>query len=289
MEEARRHGIDERWRRRVFYTDEEDGATTPDGYERDSGIDDLSDEDAIDEQQTALESHPPSPRSRSSSKVRFQDDLTDDYDVRSNPSTSSRSIPVGERWGGFEIPEVERDVGKEILYQFTQQGFNELLDILFKPKEDLLTEVYRTRTERNAWAREIEVVEQMDPFKRAEDGQAADERDEEPEAKSQKDIESKSLEELLEQTGYSVASPPPLETVETGPILAPPSPELEEPDDDVRPTHLAHPEEDDEVDPTLPQNRPDHLGQHVDQHGTSRSPRPEHDLAPSNISPNTTP
>lgn len=256
VDEARRHGIDERWRRRIFYTDEEDGGTAPEGYERDPAFDDLSDEDAIDEQQPASESHPPSPRSRSSSKVRFQDDLADDYDVRSNPSTSSRSIPVGERWGGFEIPEVERDVGKEILYQVTQQGFNELLDILFKPKEDLLMEVYRTRTERKLWARDIEILEQMDPLKRSSDKQAMAE-DKEKESK-EKAPENKSLDELLEETGYSVTSPP-LEAVEAGPILAPPSPTV--PDDDVRPTHLAHPEEeeeeeDDYVDPTLPQNRP---------------------------------
>ena len=267
LEEARRHGIDERWRRRVFYTDEEDGATAPEGYERDPAFDDLSDgEDVIDEH-PASESHPPSPRSRSSSKVRFQDDLTDDYDVRSNPSTSSRSVPVGERWGGFEIPEVERDVGKEILYQVTQQGFNELLDILFKPKEDLLMEAYRTRAERQLWAKDIEILEQTDPLKRStDDGPAIDEdKEQEP---SEKGPENKTLEELLEETGYSVTSPP-LETVDAGPILAPPSSGLTVPDDDdVRPTHLAHPDEDEEeegeeeeeednyVDPTLPQNRP---------------------------------
>lgn len=252
VDEARRHGIDERWRRRIFYTDEEDGGTAPEGYERDPTFDDLSDEDAIDEQQPASESHPPSPRSRSSSKVRFQDDLDDDYDARSNPSTSSRSIPVGERWGGFEIPEVERDVGKEILYQVTQQGFNELLDILFKPKEDLLMEVYRTRTERKLWARDIEILEQMNPLKRSADKQAMAEDTEE--GSSEKAPGNKSLDELLEETGYSVTSPP-LETVDTGPILAPPSPT--DPDDDVRPTHLAHPDEEEEyVDPTLPQNRP---------------------------------
>lgn len=272
VDEARRHGIDERWRRRVFYTDEEDGATEPEGYERVPEIDDYSDEDAIDEQQTALDSHPPSPRSRSSSKVRFQDDLTDDYDVRSNPSTSSRSIPVGERWGGFEIPEVERDVGKEILYQVTQQGFNELLDILFKPKEDLLMEAYRTRTERKVWAREIEVVEQIDPLKRpAEEDQVDEVKDEPP---IENGPENKSLDELLEETGYSVVSPP-QETVESAPILAPPSPEVEEPDDDVRPTHLAHPEEDEDIDPTLPQNMPDEL----DQAGLSRPGTPEHQMS----------
>lgn len=235
VDEARRYGIDERWRRRAFYIDEEDGATAPEGYRRDADFDDISDEDedVIDEQQPASESHPPSPRSRSSSKVRFQDDLDDDYDVRS--TTSSRSIPVGERWGGFEVPEVERDVGKEILYQVTQQGFNELLDILFKPKEDLLMEAYRTRTERKLWEREIELFEQADPHRQKT-------------AKGESDGKApadNSLDELLERSGYSVQSSP-VELESGGPVLSP-SPESRAPDDDVRPTHLAEPEDEEEV------------------------------------------
>ncbi|KAJ5500246.1 Recoverin [Penicillium expansum] len=243
--DARQRGIDERWRRRAFYTDEEDGATVPEGYERDPAIDDSSDED-LDES----ESRPPSFRSRSSSKVRFQDDLNDDeYDIRSNPSTSSRSIPVGERWGGFEIPEIEKDVGEEILYQVTQQGFNELLDILFKPKEDLLMEVYRTRVERKVWAREIELAGKEDPSKRAAtDNVPAEEELEEV-------INDSPLDDLLQRAGYGVRSPV-LAPANTGPVLAPSSleptasdddgdeDEYEEDDDDVRPTHLADPGED---------------------------------------------
>lgn len=239
--DARQRGIDERWRRRAFYTDEEDGATVPPGYERDPAFDDSSDED-LDES----ESRPPSFRSRSSSKVRFQDDLNDDeYDTRSNPSTSSRSIPVGERWGGFEIPEVERDVGKEILYQVTQQGFNELLDILFKPKEDLMMEVYRTRADRKIWAREIELAAKEDPSKRtpAENPPAEEELEE--------IINEQPLDDLLQRAGYGIQSPV-LAPANTGPVLAPSSPEAtasddgdeheyDDDDDDVRPTHLADP------------------------------------------------
>ncbi|CAI7664330.1 unnamed protein product [Penicillium bialowiezense] len=244
--DARQRGIDDRWRRRAFYTDEEDGATVPDGFETDPAIDDYSDEDDLDEH----ESHPPSPRSRSSSKVRFQDDLTDDYDTRSNPSTSSRSIPVGERWGGFEIPEVEKDVGKEILYQVTQQGFNELLDILFKPREDLLMEVHRTRADRKVWAREIELAEKEDPPKRAQSDVPSEERLEELTAE-------RPLDDLLQRAGYSVQSP--VLAASTRPVLAPPSPGATvsdngdgsdsgtDDDDDVRPTHLAEPEHNDEI------------------------------------------
>ncbi|KAJ5671506.1 hypothetical protein N7507_000633 [Penicillium longicatenatum] len=230
IDETRRNGIDERWRRRAFYTDEEDGATIPEGYQRDPTFDDLSDDESIDE--SPIDSHPPSPRSRSSSKVRFQDDITDDYDVRSNPSTSSRSIPVGERWGGFEIPEVERDAGKEILYQVTQQGFNELLDLLFKQKEDLLMEVYRTRADRKMWAHEIELVRMSPPppppLKEPE--QAIDEKD------LQDVTNERSLDELLQRAGYAVQSP----TI--APVFAPTSTGAVASDDDIEPTHFADPE-----------------------------------------------
>ncbi|GIC88375.1 EF hand domain protein [Aspergillus udagawae] len=230
LTDVRRDGIDERWRRRAFYTDVEDGATAPEGYVSDPDVDHLSEDENAPGHPSALDSHPPSPRSRSSSKVRFQDDLTDDYDIRSNPSTSSRSIPVGERWGGFEIPEVEKDVGKEILYQVTQQGFNELLDILFKPKEDLLMEAYRTRTERKIWAREIELAEMMDPKKRMaqEGGTATDEE----------------LHELLNRSGYSLQSPQ-LEPLQPSPDLSV-RPTLGSPES-VQPVHLADPERDDDL------------------------------------------
>ncbi|KAJ5163122.1 uncharacterized protein N7500_004952 [Penicillium coprophilum] len=237
--DARQRGIDERWRRRAFYTDEEDGATVPEGYERDPAIDGSSDED-LDES----ESRPPSFRSRSSSKVRFQDDLNDDeYDIRSNPSTSSRSIPVGERWGGFEIPEVEKDVGKEILYQVTQQGFNELLDILFKPKEDLLMEVYRTRAERKVWAREIELAGKEDPSKRTPPGNAPAEEE------LEKTINNRPLDDLLQRAGYAIQSPV-LAPANAEPVLEPTASDddsnedehEDDDEDDVRPTHLADPE-----------------------------------------------
>ena len=86
-----------------------------------------------------IEPLPSSRRSRSSSKVRFQDDLAMDVenDARSLTSLSTRSIPVNERWGGFEVPEPESDVGREVLYQTTEEGLNELLDPVFQLREDL--------------------------------------------------------------------------------------------------------------------------------------------------------
>ncbi|KFY81138.1 hypothetical protein V499_00072 [Pseudogymnoascus sp. VKM F-103] len=118
----------ERWRRRQFYTDEEEGVEAPADWkvEEDVPLGETKSEEAP-------QIPAPSPRSRSSSKVRFAEDM-DDYETRSNPSTSSRSVP--ERWGGMEIPEAEKDAGKDVLYQVAQQAFNELLDNLFKNAED---------------------------------------------------------------------------------------------------------------------------------------------------------
>ncbi|KAF7514142.1 hypothetical protein GJ744_004467 [Endocarpon pusillum] len=157
IEQRSNDAIQERWRRRRFYTDVEEGGSAPQGYtEIDSSDDGTGDTgEAIDSVTSASASRPLSPRSRSSSKVRFEDSVTDtDYETRSN--TSSRSIPVGERWGGYDISEIEKDVGKEILYQAVQQGFNELLDQLFKEKEDLTMEAHRTRKERRHHAKEIQ-------------------------------------------------------------------------------------------------------------------------------------
>ena len=94
---------------------------------------------------------PPSRRSRSSSKVRFEDGLTTDddgQDTRSITSVSSRSIPVNERWGGYEIPEPEEDVGREILYQVTQEALNEVIDPIFRLREELWLTAQATKERR---------------------------------------------------------------------------------------------------------------------------------------------
>ncbi|KAL8948908.1 MAG: hypothetical protein Q9222_004945 [Ikaeria aurantiellina] len=90
-------------------------------------------------------------RSRSSSKVRFEYDPEDDeiaHESRPTTSTSSKNIPVGELWGGREIPAPEPDFGREAIFQVTQEGMNELLDPMFRLREDVAIEVIKTRTER---------------------------------------------------------------------------------------------------------------------------------------------
>ncbi len=154
-EQWRQQEWENRWKRRQFYVDEEEGLVAPEGFEEEQGEggdEDAASADDDDHSSSEPASHLPSPHSRSSSRVRFQEHLTDAmYETRSNYSTSSRSIPYGERWGGYEIPEAEKDVGREVLYQITQQGLNELLDPLFREKEDLALEVLATKDERREY------------------------------------------------------------------------------------------------------------------------------------------
>ena len=113
-------------------------------------------QELADEQRKPLPSSS-SRRSRSSSKVRFRDDVDtdDEHGSRSRAtSISSRSIPVNERWGGF-VPEPEKDVGREVLYQVTQEALNELLDPVFRLREDLALAVIRTRRMRERYRTKI--------------------------------------------------------------------------------------------------------------------------------------
>ncbi|KAM5442835.1 hypothetical protein MferCBS31731_002221 [Microsporum ferrugineum] len=198
----RREGIEERWRRRAFYLDEEEGTTgRPIYHENEDEYEATSDRECNEDSDW----HNPTPRSRSSSKVRFQDDVTDnEYETRSNQSTSSRSIPLGERWGGYEIPEVERDAGKEILYQVTQQGLNELLDLIFKPKEDLLMEAYRTRAERKRWAKEIERFQEGRYRSKDTNNYGTRNQDNHDQENPESVPGDRSLKDLLDESGFTV-------------------------------------------------------------------------------------
>jgi Ca2+-binding EF-hand superfamily protein len=251
--EARAEAVHERWRRREFYTDEEEG------FYKDH-IDDIPDLNGDGEKhhidlpspairQTSEGSRPVSPRSRSSSKVRFQDDV--EFETRSNASTSSR--PFNERYGGYEVPEAEKDFGKEILYQVVEDGMNELLDTLFKAKEDVAMEAFATRFERRRWRKEIAAfnakkqkqekhaeMEAQDPLMATAAAAAAhasmQSHDnhvdaweiiggtnelssipaQEAVASVERTVAEQSLDDLLEETGYSAVAhdhPPPPEWV----------------------------------------------------------------------------
>jgi Ca2+-binding EF-hand superfamily protein len=146
--------VRERWAQRDYYVDEEEGFTRPPGVEDGPSPHELEAQTDEDTNETQAPDHERPRGSRSSSRVRFQDDV--DLETRSNASTSSR--PIGERWGGYEIPEPEKDLGKEVLYQITQQAFNELLDPLFKEKEDNAMDAFATRAERRTRAAEIDRI-----------------------------------------------------------------------------------------------------------------------------------
>lgn len=142
--------LNRRWARRQYYVDEEEGFTQPNGTDSLSPLEESTDSsDSTD----INEEHFRNRSSRSSSRVRFQDDV--ELETRSNASSSR---PIGERWGGYEIPEPEQDLGKEVLYQVTQQGFNELLNPLFLEKEDMAMDARHTRSERRTKAADIDTL-----------------------------------------------------------------------------------------------------------------------------------
>ncbi|RVX72190.1 hypothetical protein B0A52_04394 [Exophiala mesophila] len=158
---TRERALVERWERRAFYLDEEEGMTRPAGYAEPDSSDDEAGGPSSPKPSLPAKGSPRrrSMQSRSSSKVRFDDSAIDtDYETRSN--ASSRSVPVNERWGGLELGQAEADLGKDILYQAVQQGFNELLDYLFKSKEDEWMMACRTREERHRHRAEMEKYRQ---------------------------------------------------------------------------------------------------------------------------------
>ena len=102
-EQSGNEAVLERWRRRHFYVDDEEGFKPPKDLSQEV-TDREWDESGTTQRESGSGAQSAHPRSRSSSKVRFEDDP--ELDTRSNASTSSR--PVGERWGGYEIPEAEK-------------------------------------------------------------------------------------------------------------------------------------------------------------------------------------
>ncbi|KAL8688777.1 MAG: hypothetical protein Q9218_005392 [Villophora microphyllina] len=99
-------------------------------------------------------------RSRSSSNVRIDHGVDGGRENapggRSRASsTVSKSMPTGERWGDFDIPRPESDHGREAIYHIVQEGMNELLDPIFKLREDLALEVIKTTWQRTLYKDEI--------------------------------------------------------------------------------------------------------------------------------------
>ncbi|KAI1333852.1 EF-hand [Xylariaceae sp. FL0016] len=256
-----RKQLHERWKRRQFYLDEEEGSTPPQGW--DEGKDILANLKGMPESSKSTQTLI-SPRSRSSSKVRFAED-TDDFEVRSNPSTSSRSVP--ERWGGMEIPDAERDAGKEILYQVTQQAFNELLDEVFKKKEDLAIRAAETKEQRGKYRALLETIEaddDNDTDAHSSKDLPADPQAQETHQTRARPIPEQSLEELLETSGYQLRTPddqsemPAPEATETA--VAPSLTQDTEVANELSHDYSGNEDETASAhDPTMPQFRPNRL------------------------------
>lgn len=185
----------DRWKKRSFYLAEEEGSSPPAGFDEEEDV--LGDTNGTEGFDSKDGQPPLSARSRSSSKVRFAED-TDDYEIRSNPSTSSRSVP--ERWGGMEIPDAEKDMGKETLYVVTQQAFNELLDVLFKDKEDLAVKAAQSREWRDAYR---DVLDSFDP-NAPRPPQKSDENAPFVETDEHKPAQDRDLPQLLATSGYTI-------------------------------------------------------------------------------------
>ncbi|KAK5943717.1 hypothetical protein PMZ80_004725 [Knufia obscura] len=139
--------IHDRWQRRDFYIDEEEGFTKPAGYQES----DSSDAEDASHANGGTKSF----RSRSSSKVRF-DETAIDNDIETKSDVSSRNTPINERWGGYEFTQPNRDVGVEIIYEAVQQAFNSMIAHFFKDQEDQAMAAKASRNIRKQHIAEIQ-------------------------------------------------------------------------------------------------------------------------------------
>lgn len=104
----------------------------------------------------------------------------------------------------MEIPDAERDAGKEILYQITQQAFNELLDELFKKKEDLAIRAAETKEDRAKYQHLLKQINLEDEDEEST-GKSPD-RSQSPPSQPQRTVPigERNLGELLSSSGYTV-------------------------------------------------------------------------------------
>ncbi|KAF3045438.1 hypothetical protein E8E12_003906 [Didymella heteroderae] len=151
QKEAGKRVVREAWARREFTLDEEEGMTRP----ADADITDNEEETgAPNTDAAASDLEPERSVSRRPSRVPFQNEVShEDWPSR----TSSKKLVI-EQWAGYEIPEYEQDLGTEVLYQITQQAFNELLDPLFRAREDMALAARSLRTERRKYAQVINAL-----------------------------------------------------------------------------------------------------------------------------------
>ncbi|OAA80991.1 EF hand domain protein [Akanthomyces lecanii RCEF 1005] len=234
-----RRKIHDRWRRRQFYLDEEEGGAAPDDWS--DGEDILAKAEQAEQQEK---------RRRERRQNGASASVMSDTDSDDSPFHIRRDTPSYRH--GF----AENDAGKEILYQVTQQAFNELLDVIFKPAEDIAVQAAETRLERAAYADLIEEVDLSEPDTEEEGDEEKANGDE---TSGEKPISEKSLEELLVDTGFSVEPSEPRNAVEleVGTSFV----EALEAEEKAVDAAVTVPETTEYRDPTLPQHRPNTLAE----------------------------
>lgn len=254
--EKRRHDmarqqLHERWKRRQFYLDQEEGGVAPEDLDWEGEADILAQVGKMADEAHANGTATPTKK----------------------PNGRKSTLPK-------DLPQVERDAGKEILYQVTQQAFNELLDFIFKPVEDLAMEAKRTKAVRDKYRAEIDAI------KLTEEEESLIRPPQEPQQQEvlvpsiEQIIQDKSLDELLADTGYTVSQDENEKADK----------EEEEPRRAVELSHVTiHEDEptpaaaaDEYRDPTLPQFRPNSVSDRIPlqevrppQHQKPQAPEPE--------------
>lgn len=233
-----RKQLHDRWKRRQFYLDEEEGGRAPGDWE--------DDEDILANLIGA-----------ESSKTSFE---------RPNSAHSDES----DAWVHWGLSQAEGDAGREILYQVTQQAFNELLDTIFKPAEDFALEAAETKAQRERFKDAIDAVEATDD----NIGKDASPRGSPIDPITA--IDDKTLDELLLETGYTIATPEPRNAVELDVTVE----VLHDEDLDSLPPDVddGNDEEEEEEaaehrDPTMPQFRPNSGVSAVNPTNGFRSPK----------------
>lgn len=159
--ETERAAVEERWQRRQFYLDEEQGFRPMAAYHESDSSDDEDDAETNGEVKPSLtgsNARRPSLRSRSSSKVRFEDSAIQS-EVETRSDISSRNTPLNERWGGFEFSQPDRDIGIEVIYEAVQEAFNDILNHFFKEQEDRCMAAKATRAQRLKYKTEVDAFE----------------------------------------------------------------------------------------------------------------------------------
>ncbi|CAK7268401.1 hypothetical protein SEPCBS119000_003044 [Sporothrix epigloea] len=167
---AARRKLYNRWMRRQFYLDEEEGAKAPAGWTDDKDI---------------------------------LGSATEGGKAAKVGGSSSPSKKTGNSLA--EIPASERDAGREVLYQVMQEAFNELLDILFQEKESLAIEAAETRRRRDKFRHLYDNLDVTEAGRQRSRGdKSKDNRAKAKAAASDKPLADMTLPEMLAHAGYEV-------------------------------------------------------------------------------------